>query len=234
MFEHYLAQEQQVRRTRVTPLTLSLAAHAAFLGGVAVYSGVFRVTEIEPPPLTVTLVSPLSAISAPPAAGAIIQGRAVAPRPPQASSKQKRIPEPVMMKLASAPVFANVEASQPEPDEKQTGAPHDQGGDTLIDVPSGSQRGAGGNIDGMGLDSERLLYPDPHLPEEFVTNHPRQTFVAVYRLCVQKNGSISRVTPIEGIADIDDAVVRQLKASWLYRPRAFPICFARRFVFMID
>lgn len=218
MFEHYLAQEQQDRRSGVRPLTLSLIAHAALLGGVAVYSGMFSVTELQPPPLTVTLVSPLSAISAPPAAGTIVQGQV----------------KPAMRKLAAGPVFANVEPSRPEPGENQIGAPHDQGGDTLIDVQSGSQRGAGGTIGGMGLDSERLLHPDPHLPEEFVTNHPRQTFVAVYRLCVQKNGSISRVTPMEGIADIDDAVVRQLKASWLYRPRAFPICFARRFVFMID
>jgi hypothetical protein len=209
-------------------------AHAALLGSVAVYSGMFSVTELQPPPLTVTLVSPLSAISAPPAAGTIVHGQAIAPRPPQASPKQKTILEPVMRKLTSAPIFANLEPSRPGPEENQTGALHDQGGDTLIDVQSGSQRGAGGTIDGMGLDSERLLYPDPHLPEEFVTNHPRQTFVAVYRLCVQKNGSISRVTPIEGIADIDDTVVRQLKASWLYRPRAFPVCFARRFVFMID
>ena len=232
MFEHYLSERNTWPNARL--ISLSVAAHALALGGLLWVAGIFRVEELEPPPLQVTLFHSSERISAAPAAGSVIQGETIAPRIPRPKPKDARPPESPSTQPIRGAIFANVDRAEPGPDPNQTGVPQETGGDTLLDVPASSKRGAGGTVDGNELDSERLLYPDPHLPEEFTSQHPQETIVATYRMCIRTNGSISAVTPIKGVTEIDRVVMHQLKTSWLYRPRAFPICVARRFVFLID
>ena len=232
MFEHYLSERSNWPNARL--VSLSLAAHVIALGGVLWVAGIFSVEELEPPPLQVTLFPSSEKISAAPAAGSVIHGETIAPRIPRPKPKDARVLESPSTQPIRGAIFANVDRAEPDPDPNQSGVPQETGGDTLLDVPASSQRGAGGLLDGTQLDSERLLYPDPHLPEEFTSQHPQETIVATYRMCIRTNGSISAVTPIKGVTEIDRVVMHQLKTSWLYRPRAFPICVARRFVFLID
>jgi len=224
MFEHYLSKRSNWPNAWL--ISLSLLAHAIGFAGLLLLAGIFRVEELEPPPLQVSLFHFSEEISAPPAAGSVIHGETIAPR-------KRALESPSIPPIRGA-IFANVDRTEPDPDPNQTGVPQEVGGDTLLEVPASSQRGAGGIVDGAQLDSERLLYPDPHLPEEFTSKHPQETIVATYRMCIRTNGSIWAVTPIKGVAEIDRVVMQQLKTSWLYRPRAFPICVARRFVFLID
>jgi hypothetical protein len=234
MFDHYLSQSQRSSRPTVALVTASLVAHTIALGGLLLVSGVFSVEELQPPALEVTLFSPSTSISTSPAVGGVIHGETIAPRAPRSQSKGKKLVEPASRRPVLGTIFASADQPEPEVDDNRPGLPEKQGGDTLLDVAPAAQRGAGGILEGVRLDSERLLYPDPHLPEEFTSKHPQETIVAVYRLCIHTNGSITEVTPIRGVAEIDRAVIQHLMTSWLYRPRAIPICVARRFIFLID
>jgi hypothetical protein len=84
------------------------------------------------------------------------------------------------------------------------------------------------------IDKERLAAPDPRLPEEFTSKHPGQTFSAVYRICVGTDGRVFQASIVSPIGGIDDAILAQIRKSWVYKPQPLPVCSHRAFVFKIN
>src|SRR5712692_405540 len=229
MFDRYLTRGESTVGRRLA-LAVAFALHAIALAGVLGASIFWESEELDPPPLTIMLFAASSRISQPPSAGAPIQGRTDRPKKARARFNLPTWLEPV------APPVLQPSLSFPhlEPDPPASPAlASDEGGETTEPVPKAIQVGEGGTEAGERLDSQRLLYPDPHLPDDFKERHANETVVVTYRLCIRTDGRIDRATPMNGVAEIDEVVVRQVKSGWLYKRQPFPICVAQRFIFLI-
>jgi len=231
MFDRYLAREGTGVMRRVALATASLGLHAVAIAALLGATLFWKVEELDPPRLTITLFAASSQISQPPSAGAPIQGRTDRPKKPRA-----RLNLPTWLEPVDAPALRpSLAAQHREPDAPATpeALASDEGGQTTEPVPGAIQFGEGGTEAGERLDSQRLLYPDPHLPDDFKERHANETVVATYRLCIRSDGRIASVTAMKGVPEIDPAVARQVKSGWLYKRQPFPICVARRFIFLI-
>lgn len=83
-------------------------------------------------------------------------------------------------------------------------------------------------------DVQRVSASDPHLPESFTERHNRGSYDGRYRLCVGTDGRVKEVSILSSIPGADQAIIAQIKDTWVYRPQAVPFCTEHRFVFKID
>jgi serine/threonine protein kinase len=84
------------------------------------------------------------------------------------------------------------------------------------------------------FDGQRISSPNPHLPEFFRDAHPRQVVRGAYRICVDTAGRVANVGVVTSIPGVDQAIIEQLKSTWVYKAQAVPICNERVFIFKID
>ncbi len=84
------------------------------------------------------------------------------------------------------------------------------------------------------FDAQRISAPNPHLPDSFRESHPRQRLRGSYRICVNRDGRVADVGVVASIPGLDQAIIDQLKRSWLYKPQPVPVCSERIFIFNID
>jgi len=84
------------------------------------------------------------------------------------------------------------------------------------------------------IDAQRISSPNPHLPDSFRESHPRQLVRGTYRICVNTSGRVSDVSIVASIPGLDQAIIEQLKRTWVYKPQPVPVCSERNFIFKID
>lgn len=80
---------------------------------------------------------------------------------------------------------------------------------------------------------EKIFAPDPHLPEQVKTGRACSRVFGVYELCIQPDGSISSVEPVQSIQGADDALMGTLK-TWRFKPLSRRTCFRQQLDFLID
>jgi hypothetical protein len=127
-----------------------------------------------------------------------------------------------------------------EPDASAAGredeAPGDVGGVVggQPDAPPAPQPATPKVIASRIFDRDRLVYPDPPVPDAFRRAHARETVRGLYRICVQPDGRVYEVTPLAGIAGLDAAIARHLTETWVYKPQPTAVCTPRLFIFQIE
>lgn len=83
------------------------------------------------------------------------------------------------------------------------------------------------------FDKERLRSPDPHLPPSF-SAAPGEKVKGLYQICVGVDGKVVKVTAVQSIPGADQAVMEQIRSTWLYKPQPVPVCTTRAFVFQFN
>jgi hypothetical protein len=229
-----VARPSWIRRTL---FIASIAFHAVAAVGLLIWS-VFHVDELPPPEVTLTFFN-----AAPPP-----------PPPPPPAAAQKKAPT---SKPKIVPV-KNTALKEPQPPkEEPTPEPASTGGESG-GVVGGVAGGVVGGVVGAPptaapppppappppappkmvpsfvFDKERLAAPDPHLTDSFKDHHAKQSVTATYRICVGPDGRITEAAVIRGLGGTeDDAVINQLRGTWIYKPQPLPVCSVRNFVFNI-
>ena len=252
MFDRYVVDRTRVNWKRRALVIASVVVHVAAGLAILVWS-FFHVEEIVPPSMAVTVFSapPPPPPPPPPAAHHKAESKPK-PQTPQPVTQPTEIPKIVQPKQEEK----KEEEEKPDEDGAQEGGEEGgvKGGE-VGGVKGGTVGGVkggqlGGTPGGNGTDSakgpapkivpqfmfdrERINYPDPHLPEWFKQQHPTQTVRGMYRICVRTDGRISDVIPMTSIPGLDQTVIDQLKATWVYKPQPVPVCSPRVFLFKIN
>jgi hypothetical protein len=84
------------------------------------------------------------------------------------------------------------------------------------------------------IDVQRISGADPHLPDavrEHMRGHGDKSFVA--RICVDREGAVSDVAVLQGIAGADEALQATLR-QWRYEPQPIPLCFVTQLIFSVQ
>jgi protein TonB len=231
MFDRYAAATAPSWGRRALAIA-SIALHVAAAIALAIYS-IMHIEEIAPPAVSLTF------FSAPPP-----------PPPPPAGhhKKQQTKPKPtvVIPTHAMTIVQPKVEEKPPEKEEKEEPDEPDgvEGG-----VKGGVKGGVVGGVVGstgtgggspksvayFTLNASRLSNPDPHLPDFFKAAHGHSTINASFRICLRQDGHVESVESKMSVAgNVDQMVMDQIKATWLYKPQQLPVCFVQPFKFNIN
>lgn len=227
----------------------SWARRTLFIGsigfhGVAAVAGliwsVLHVEELPPPEVMLTF------FNAPPPPPP--------PPPPAGAQQQQKKPQtkPKIVPVKTSSLKEPVVKQKDEPKEEKGGG---ETGGVQGGVAGGVAGGVVGGVVGAPptaapppppppqatkmvpsfvFDKERISSPDPHLPDDFKDHHPKQTLNATYRICVGTDGRINEASVVRGIGGIDDAILRQVRSTWVYKPQPVPVCSMRVFVFKIN
>ena len=142
------------------------------------------------------------------------------------------------MKPIPTPVSKLVEPMKDPPKVEKQEEPAEAGG-----VEGGVKGGVaggvlggvvGGVVGGTGtqpkmvpsftLAAQQLQHKDPQLPDWFMNQHAKQTVTGKYKVCLRQDGGVSEVTVVVGIPAVDEGVIAQIKANWLYKPQPVPVC----------
>ena len=214
MFDRYFADQAPGWRRRGL-MVASLVLHGLF--GLAVLAWSWsQVTDTAPE-------VPLTFFAPPP------------PPPPKASSPARKtrpkvkVTRPAMTTML---VRYNPKPDRPEP-TVETNDDGQEGG-AAGGVKGGTVGGTGKVVPQFIADRQRLAAPDPHLPEWFRQQHPRETVKGTYLICVNTDGRIVDVRVVNGIAGVDRVIVDQIRAGWTYKPQPLPFCSNRVFNFEIN
>lgn len=83
--------------------------------------------------------------------------------------------------------------------------------------------------------SQRIQTPTPRLPQWFVESYDQPTAVGVYKVCLGLDGHVSRTAVETSVGNpyADTDVMRQIRATWTYKPQPAPVCFQFRVQFNI-
>jgi protein TonB len=196
---------------------------------------VLHVEELPPPEVTLTF------FNAPPPPPP--------PPPPAGASQKKKTQKTRIVPTKTATLVQPKKEEAPEKPDTSGGEP----GGVVGGVAGGVVGGVVGSpapaatppppppaaappkmVPSFVFDKERLSAPDPHLPEDFMNRHPKQTFNATYRICVGTNGRITEASIVHPIGGVDDAILGQIRRTWMYKPQPLPVCSHRVFVFKIN
>ena len=217
MFDRYLTAEPANQQRR-SLIALSLVVHVGI--GVAIVAlTVGRAPSQDPTTVAVTYLArqPLASPRAEPVRAA--------PRPPRRRSrvafKVKGARTMTVAHVIEAPSATSEPADADPPSPPST----DQGGAAGA-VPK--------TVPQFIFDRERLVSPDPHLPDWFKDQHPRQTVSGTYRICVDTSGRVATVQVLSGIAGIDALLVEHVRTTWKYKPQPLPVCSPRVFRFQVN
>ena len=84
------------------------------------------------------------------------------------------------------------------------------------------------------LQTQKINNPPPRIPEWFQRNFARQTMQAVYRICIGTDGHVSEIKVVTALGGgVDDDLLKQIKATWTYRPQLIPLCADSKMVFRL-
>ena len=84
------------------------------------------------------------------------------------------------------------------------------------------------------LQTQKINNPTPKIPEWFQRNFARQTMQAVYRICIGTDGKVSEIKVVNALGGgVDDDLVKQIKATWTYRPQLIPLCADSKLMFRL-
>jgi hypothetical protein len=218
MFDRYFADQRPHWRRRAL-MGASLALHGLL---AAVVLGVTW-GRVESAPIEVPLT--FFAPPPPPPAGAAATPKAATARP-----KPRVARTPRLVRQAARP------APQEAPPEQPAAEPGGVAGGVAGGTPGGTVGGTGKAkvIPQFLADRERLASPNPHLPEWFTAQHPRQSVKGLYRVCVDNEGRVVTVEAVNGIAGVDNVITQQVLVGWRYKPQVHPFCYPRLFQFDIN
>ena len=97
----------------------------------------------------------------------------------------------------------------------------------------GSRERPQGRLQGqyvLAKGGDRLVSPQDGAFQQ----HPLQTMRGMYKICVRTDGHVSDVLVMTSIPGMDQAIIDQIKSSWVYRPQPLPVCAPRVFLFKIN
>jgi serine/threonine protein kinase len=84
------------------------------------------------------------------------------------------------------------------------------------------------------LQTQKINNPPPRIPEWFQRNFARQTMQAVYRICIGTDGRVSEIKVVTALGGgVDDELLKQIKATWTYRPQLIPLCADSKMMFRL-
>jgi protein TonB len=238
VFDNYVVDPKPSLRRRVLMAT-SIGLHVTAAVGLILYS-VFHVEELAPPEIALTFFT-----AAPPPPP---------PPPPPAGGSTKKV-EPKVTKVIKVPTTVT-----PLPKEDPTPAAKEEPAGEPGGVPGGVVGGVAGGVVGgvvggvptaappppppapvapkmvpsFVFDQQRIASPNPHLPSDFISRHPKQTINTTYRICVNTAGQVTEVTPVRGMNGVDETVESTVRTSWRWKPQPLPVCTIRNFQFQID
>jgi protein TonB len=250
MFDRYVEERRKPTWSRRSLIGASLFSHAA-IGGFLFAVTLFTVDEIRPPAIAIVfLQSPPPPPPLPPAFGK----KHEQPRPEPIKPHPKPKPTRVIVQPVEKPPEAK--PAPPEEEDEEEGDPEGVVGGSKEGVAGGKLEGVEGGVLGPSgsvgtpvapapppkpkivasfiFDRERLKYPDPHLPEAFLQSHAHQTVKGMYRICVDSDGSVSKVETVTSLSGADEAIREQVGATWQYKPQPVPVCTIRVFEFHIN
>jgi hypothetical protein len=72
-----------------------------------------------------------------------------------------------------------------------------------------------------------LKQPPLRLPDDFAARHPSEIFKGTYRICIAPVGTVSEITSLKAIPEVNQYLMEQIKASWVYEKRDTATCFAK-------
>jgi hypothetical protein len=250
MFDRYLAESRKPSAYRRPLIIASVVVHVV-VGLFLFAMTLFNVEEIRPPPRMVTFfnVIPPPPPPPPPAFGrhhdeprkheqgrrptmprmivqqAIVQPAAVKPPEPKAAEEKGEEDEP-----------------EGDPDGVAGGSTEGVANGTLGGVVGGQVTPGASHpvpapppkmVASFVFDRERLQFPNPELPEVFKQAHAHQTLRGMYRICVDRDGSIGKMETVTSLSGMDRTIIEQVTATWRYKPQPVPVCTIRVFEFRI-
>jgi outer membrane biosynthesis protein TonB len=205
--------------------------------------------EAAPVPVQPAATQAIAETKAPPqvpAAKPAPQKEAAKPAPvvaaPAKSAKLSRKSEPVappakepektVAKASPPPEPAPVPEKKPEPPPAPVIAAASLAGSAPPPTLPISTRPR--DVSSALLQTQKLNTPSPKIPEWFQRNFARQTMEAVYRICIGTDGKVSEVKIMTALGGgVDDELVKQIKATWTYRPQLIPLCADSKMVFRL-
>jgi Gram-negative bacterial TonB protein C-terminal len=227
------------RRRQATALTVTLALHAAALC-TAVVMGVWHVDELETPMLGVLLHQPQLPPRETASGGKQQTNRNTKARPP------KRTP---LVAATTPPMQPAATFTVEEPGEDSTG---DAVG--VVGVTANGTDGPTGKGDGLhdvdGIDegvtttpiirpptvaANTCVYcPQPHVPPALLSVSGNMRFIA--KLCINAQGSVEKVSVLQGLSDAVTADSVRTLSAWRYQPytvngNPVPFCYVASFLF---
>jgi hypothetical protein len=252
MFDHYVEERRRHGSFRRSLMGASIFGHVA-VGAFLFAMTLFSVDEIRPPALAIVfLQAPAPPPPLPPKFGKKID----TPKPTPVKPRIK----PPTPKVIVQPV----DKPEPKPEVKKEEEEEEEEGDPEGEVNGSKMGEKGGQLDGVEggmkssggavgpavpapapppkpklvaafvFDRERIKFPDPHLPEAFLQAHSNQTVKGMYRICVDTDGSISKMETVTSLSGADQTVIDQVTSTWQYKPQPVPVCTIRVFEFHIN
>jgi serine/threonine protein kinase len=87
-------------------------------------------------------------------------------------------------------------------------------------------------VAGFVLESQKLKFDAPHLPDFVKSSNPGKRLVGTYKYCVNQDGKVYDVTTIGSITGADDAIRSTMK-SWTFRPQSGNVCATKVWAFQV-
>jgi hypothetical protein len=253
MFDHYVEERRRHGTFRRSLMGASIFGHVT-VGAFLFAMTLFTVDEIRPPALAIVF---LKAPPPPPPLPPKFGTKAPQPKVNPVKPKIKPPTTKVIVQPVDKPPEPKPEPPKKEEEEEEEGDPEgeingskmgEKGGQ--LDGVEGGMKSAGGSVGpvvpapapppkpkmvaSFVFDRERLKSPDPHLPEAFLQTHPNQTVKGMYRICVDTDGSISKMETVSSLSGADQTIIDQVTATWQYKPQPVPVCTIRVFEFHIN
>lgn len=236
MFDRYVQDKRRRRPLLIAALALAGVAECLAITGFFIAS-LWRVEEIEAPPLYALLVRPVFI-------------------PPPVAVPSQREP-PIRAQTSRKPAHGSP-LHQPSPARVPAAAPTSE---TPIGQPTSEPAGPVGAPEGpiIGepvppvsapppapppppapkkvplflIRKQQLTGEDPHLPAIVKQQHRGQTVTGAYLVCIDKSGRVSSVTAVSGISGGDEEIIKTLQA-WTYKEQQIPVCFVQNFEFVVE
>ena len=257
MFDRYVEERQRKSWQRRALVGASMVTHV-LVGAFLFACTLFTVDEIRPPALTLVFFhsSPPPPPPLPPALGRK-KDKPVEVKPVVKPHVPKPIPK--IVQPVDKPPEPKPEPPKEEDEDDEEGDPEGVVGGSKEGVAGGKLDGVEGGMLGGSrapampapapavpapaapkvvasfvFDRERLKFPDPHLPDAFLASHPQQTVKGMYRICVDMDGHITKMTTVTSLSGVDQTIIDQVSGSWMYKPQPVPVCTVRVFEFHIN
>lgn len=86
--------------------------------------------------------------------------------------------------------------------------------------------------DAVPLWKDKVDAKDPHLPDVVKARHVCSAVLGVYSVCVETDGRVGSVQPVQSIPEADDAVMATL-STWRFKPQRERSCYRQKLEFRI-
>lgn len=238
MFDRYVQDKRRRRPLLVAALVLAgLAEGAAILGFLI--SALWRVEEVEAPPLYALLVRPV--FIPPPVLTPSRREPPIRPQTPRKPSRAPALVQPSRVPTPAAPPTNDNTQETPELGTPEPTGPEDEPigpGDRRSPPPPAAPPApppppAPRKVPLFLIRKQQLTGSDPHLPAVVKQQHRGQTLTGAYLVCIDKSGHVSSVTTSASIPGADEEIVKTLQ-TWTYKEQLIPVCFVQNFEFVVE